>query len=248
VDLGECAAVQYYRRDLAYVHHRGFGFHADACAPGILAFLEPVRASGGLVVELGCGTGLLTRYLVDAGHRVIATDASPAMLEIARDYVPGAEIRSLVLPDDAIPATDAIVSVGHALNYLPDEPAVESALAAIAGALHPGGLLAFDVCDLEWGVARGGAPNYSWVGDDWAIVTRFSLPSPDRFVRDITTFVRSPDGSWRRDDEVHANVLLDTARLPALLAEHDVESSVGASFGDEPLLPGLRVVLGRRAG
>jgi hypothetical protein len=29
----------YYRRDLALVHHRGFGFHARACAPGILALL-----------------------------------------------------------------------------------------------------------------------------------------------------------------------------------------------------------------
>jgi hypothetical protein len=28
----------YYRRDLALVHHLGFGFHADDCAPGILEF------------------------------------------------------------------------------------------------------------------------------------------------------------------------------------------------------------------
>ena len=26
----------YYRDDLALVHHLGFGFHADMCAPGIL--------------------------------------------------------------------------------------------------------------------------------------------------------------------------------------------------------------------
>ena len=26
---------RYYRRDLALIHHRGFGFHALACAPGI---------------------------------------------------------------------------------------------------------------------------------------------------------------------------------------------------------------------
>ena len=69
----------YYRSDLALVHRRGFGFHADMCAPGILALLEPVRARGGLVLEVGCGSGLLTRYLVDAGHRVLATDASPAL-------------------------------------------------------------------------------------------------------------------------------------------------------------------------
>ena len=29
---------------------------------------------------------LLTRHLLDAGHRVIATDASPAMVELARQY------------------------------------------------------------------------------------------------------------------------------------------------------------------
>ena len=33
-----------YRADLAHVHHVGFGFHADRCAPGILAGLEPIRA------------------------------------------------------------------------------------------------------------------------------------------------------------------------------------------------------------
>ena len=59
----DAPGTPYYRRDLALVHHRGFGFHADACAPGILTLLEPVREREGLVVEIGCGSGLLTRYL-----------------------------------------------------------------------------------------------------------------------------------------------------------------------------------------
>ena len=123
----------YYRRDLALVHHRGFGFHADDCAPGILALLEPVRARDGLVVELGCGSGLLTRHLIDAGHRVIATDASPAMLELAREVAGGAEeIRRLTLPRRSDPRADAIVSVGHALSYLPNAEAIDRALVAIA--------------------------------------------------------------------------------------------------------------------
>src|ERR1700746_4055148 len=88
----------YYRDDLALVHHLGFGFHADACAPGILALLEPVRDARGLVVEIGCGSGLVTKYLADAGHRVLATDASDAMLFLARRHVSGAEgIERLVL-------------------------------------------------------------------------------------------------------------------------------------------------------
>lgn len=237
----------YYRPDLALVHHLGFGFHADACAPGILALLEPVRDRGGLVLELGCGSGLLTRHLVDAGHRVIATDASPAMVDLARDYAAGAEdVRVLALPDDPLPAADAIVSVGHVASYLDDAAAVERVLRGIAAAVRLGGLFAIDICDLEWGASRREAPNYSRVEDEWAIITRFAVPSPDRFVREITTFLRNPDGSWRRDDERHANVLPDTALIPPLLAGLGVDAVVQPSFGDETLPPGLRVIVGRR--
>ena len=237
---------RYYRRDLALIHHRGFGFHAQACAPGILRLLEPVRARDGVVLELGCGSGLLTKELTAAGHRVIATDASPAMLDLARSYVPGADVRMLVLPDDPLPAADAVVSVGHVLSYLPDEHAIDRALAAIAGALRPGGLFAIDICDLEYGQARHGTPNLGHVHDDWAIITRFSLPAPNLFVRQITTFVRGANGSWRRDDERHHNVLIDTAGVPALLAAEGVQVTMAAAFGTEQLPTGLRVLIGRR--
>ena len=242
-------ATPYYRRDLARVHHLGFGHHADRCAPGILELLRPVRARDGLVVELGCGSGLLTRHLVDAGHRVIATDASPAMLEIAAVVVPDAEgIRRVTLPDDPIPPADAIVSVGHALNYLPDEAAIDRALVAIAGALRPGGILAIDLCDLDYAEAVSGEPVFAKVADDWAIVTRRSTPAPARFVRTMTIFAREGDGTWSRDDEVHANVLLETARVPALLAAHGVDARLGDAFGEERLPAGLRTIVGTKLG
>jgi len=237
---------RYYRRDLALVHHRGFGFHAQACAPGILALLEPVRARAGLVLELGCGSGLLTRKLTEAGHRVIATDASPAMLELARSYAPGAEdVRQLTLPDDPLPPADAIVSVGHVLSYLPDEPAIGRALAAIARTLRPSGLFAVDICDLQYGQSRRDDPNDGRAGDDWAIITQFSVPAPTRFVRQITTFVPNDDGFWRRDDERHENVLIDTAQVPALLAAEHIEVTVTSAFGSERLPAGLRVLIGQ---
>jgi SAM-dependent methyltransferase len=238
----------YYRRDLALVHHRGFGFHARACAPGIVALLEPVRSRNGLVLELGCGSGLLTRELTAAGHRVIATDASPAMLELARGYAPEAEdIRPLVLPGGPLPPADAVVSAGHVLNYLPDEHAIDQALTAIARALRPGGLLALDICDLAYGQARRDAPPTARVHGDWAIIVRYSLPAPGRFVRQITTFARGGDGCWRRDDETHHNVLIDTARVPALLAAEGVHVTVAPAFGTEQLPTGLHALTGQRA-
>ena len=201
----------------------------------------------GLVLEVGCGSGLLTRHLVDAGHRVIATDASPAMLEIARETVPDAEeLRLVRLPDDPLPPADAVVGIGHPLNYLPDAESLRRALATMASSLRPGGILATDICDLEWGRARQQQPAHAQVHDDWAIITRFALPEPTRYVREITTFVRDDDGSWRRDDEHHDNVLVDTSTLPGLLATFGVQAEVGVSFGSEDLPTGLHTIIGRR--
>lgn len=199
------------------------------------------------MVELGCGSGLLTRFLVDAGHRVMATDASPAMLDIAREYVPGAEeIRRLTLPDDPIPEADAVVSVGHALSYLADESSIDCALRRIAAALRPGGVVAFDICDLEWGERRRDQPAKAWVDDDWVLVTRFSVPTPDCYVRQMTVFTRGDDGTWRRDDERHDNVLIDTATFPERFDELGVDATLGSSFGGEELPVGLRTIVGYR--
>jgi len=238
----------YYRRDLAHVHHLGFGSHADECAPGVLELLRPIRERDGLVVELGCGSGLLTRHLIDAGHRVIATDASPAMLELARGYAVGAqEIRALVLPDDPIPEADAVISVGHVLSYLADAEAIDRALVAIAGALRPGGILASDLCDLTYAESAAAFPVAGRVEEDWAILTERSSPAPDRFVRQMAVFTRNEDGSWRRDDERHENVLVDTALVPSFLGDYGVRASVESSFGGGVELPrGLLAIIGSK--
>jgi SAM-dependent methyltransferase len=239
--------MDYYQHDLALVHARGFGQHADRCAPDILDLLEPVR--GGLVLELGCGAGALTRHLLDAGYRVIATDASADMLELAWEALGGeADLRRLTLPDDPLPEVDAIVSVGHVISYLPDAAAIDRALVAMAGALRPGGALAIDICDLEYGEIRAGETNLGRTGPDWAVITEFSRPTPDRFVRDIITFVPDGHGGWRRGSEHHENVLVDTSRIPALLAEYAVDAAVDTSFGAAELPPGLRAVTGTKRG
>jgi SAM-dependent methyltransferase len=238
----------YYRADLARIHHEGFGFHADAVAPGVLHLLAPVLERDGLVLEIGCGSGLLTKHLVDAGHRVLATDASPAMLELAREHAPGvAALEPLRLPVDPVPQADAIVSVGHPLSYLDTEGEVRAAVTAMATALRPKGVVAFDICDLEWGSARRDQAPAVWFGDDWVLITRTSLPDPRTFRRDMTMFVREPDDRWRCEVEVHDNVLLETAELPDVLAAAGVDAEVLPSFGDETLPRGLVAVVGRRA-
>lgn len=237
----------YYGPDLALVHHRGFGFHAEGCAADVLALLEPLKQRQGVVLELGCGSGPLTRRLLDAGHRVIARDASPAMLDIARTTVPDVdELRQIVLSDDALPPADAIVSVGHVLNYLPGHEAIRRALTAMAQALRPDGTLAVDLCDLRWGEGHCDKPNWGMAGEDWAIISEFSLPTPDRYVREMTTFVRTEAGTWRRGHERHDNILVDTDEVPSILSASNVDARVDNSFGKFPLPDGLVAIVGRR--
>jgi hypothetical protein len=120
------------------------------------------------------------------------------------------------------------------LNDLPDSGAVRRALTGLAATLRPGGLLAVDLCDLAFGVPEGEAP-YARVADDWAIVTRFSSPRRDRFVRDITTFLREDDGRWRRSDERHDSVLRDAAQVPGWLDGTGLEAQIRPAFGTEEL-------------
>jgi hypothetical protein len=62
----------------------------------------------------------------------------------------------------------------------------------------------------------------------------------------MTTFVRNDDGTYRRESEVHENVLVGTSLVPALLAEHDVAAEIRAAFGDETLPAGLKAIVGEK--
>ncbi|MBF0326408.1 MAG: methyltransferase domain-containing protein [Alphaproteobacteria bacterium] len=94
------------------------------------------------VVEVGCGTGLLTRLLKPAiGGNWLLTDLSPAMVEAAAAAIPDAEHRVMdgEHPDLAPASADLIVSNLAAQWFLDLPQAVER----LTACLRPGGMLAF---------------------------------------------------------------------------------------------------------
>jgi trans-aconitate 2-methyltransferase len=101
----------------------------------------PPLAPGARVLDVGCGTGLVTEQLLDLAPdvHVIAVDASREMVELARDRL-GA--RAEVLCQDALALdvgepVDAIVSTA-ALHWVPSHDLLWRRLAA---ALRPGGAI-----------------------------------------------------------------------------------------------------------
>lgn len=93
---------------------------------------------GARVLDLGAGTGKLTRQLIDAGLDVVAVEPSPQMGAELSAYVPEAELltgsaEEIPLPDSSV---DSVV-VGSAFHWF-DHAA---ALAEIARVLRRGGRL-----------------------------------------------------------------------------------------------------------
>jgi SAM-dependent methyltransferase len=104
------------------------------------------------VLDLGAGTGKLTRVLVALGLDVVAVEPSERMGALLRDAVPGVRVAAgsaeeIPLPDASV---DAVVA-GQAFHWF--EPA--RALPEIARVLRPGGRLG-----LVWNVRDVSVP---WV-------------------------------------------------------------------------------------
>ncbi|WP_020616295.1 class I SAM-dependent methyltransferase [Paenibacillus daejeonensis] len=121
--------------------------------PQLDQVLAGIRGINGLdVVDLGAGTGRLSRYLASASSSYTATDLSPAMLEVlaakaaADGY--GARIKTVVADHRELPLPDAsadLVVSGWSLGYLMNaelpewQDNLDQVLAEIQRILRPGG-------------------------------------------------------------------------------------------------------------
>jgi 2-polyprenyl-3-methyl-5-hydroxy-6-metoxy-1,4-benzoquinol methylase len=98
------------------------------------------------IVDLGCGTGLLTRTLAKDGREVIGIDPSRTMLDYARRQPGSAAVTWIDGDATAVDQTgdaDLVLSSGNTMMHIStdDHPAV---LASLAGALKPGGVVSFE--------------------------------------------------------------------------------------------------------
>jgi SAM-dependent methyltransferase len=115
----------------------------------VIAQVEAWALAQGLrgreLLDVACGTGKSFLPLVERGYELTACDISPAMVAEARDKAPDAEI--IVADMRELPwngAFDLITCMDDAVNYLLDIDDLSRAIASMADALRPEGILVFD--------------------------------------------------------------------------------------------------------
>ncbi|MGP3963787.1 class I SAM-dependent methyltransferase [Nonomuraea sp. 3N208] len=119
----------------AEAYDRGF---AQLSSHTVGPLLE--RAHAARLLDVGCGTGVVTAAALALGAEVTAVDADPHMVELAARRHPYATIRQAALPD--LPFEDGgfdAVAGNFVINHVPN---TSEALRELHRVLRPGGAIA----------------------------------------------------------------------------------------------------------
>ena len=114
-------------------------------------FLRRSGINGGLVIDLGCGSGRWARELNRNGYAALGVDQSPAFIRLARTVAPRSRFVCALLLRVKLPECDAVTSIGECFNYGFDRKSGKRELARlfarVYAALRPGGVFLFDMAE-----------------------------------------------------------------------------------------------------
>ena len=116
----------------------------------LTGLLEEDGLPGGLLLELGCGTGSMTELLSQKGYDMIGVDNSEDMLEIAMDKRVDSGHDILYLLQDMrefelYGTVRAVISICDSMNYILEEEDLLQVFRLVNNYLDPGGYFIFDL-------------------------------------------------------------------------------------------------------
>jgi ubiquinone/menaquinone biosynthesis C-methylase UbiE len=165
-----------------------------------------------VVLELGAGTGKLTRVIAELGHDVHATDPDEAMLQVLERVAPG--IRTARASAEDIPLADGSVDVviaGQAFHWFD----LDTALPEIARVLRPGGR----IC-LVWNSRNEKIPWVRRLGSIIGTQEQLRDPAQALIFSELFGFVESRDFShWQTIDRKSIQDLVLSRSNVAVLDE-----------------------------
>ena len=176
----------------------------------MIALLKENGVSGdSSVLELGCGTGTVTRMLAKEGYDCVGLDMSEDMLSIASEktFEEGSQVIYTCqdMRDFEVPyEVDGMISIGDSMNYITSVPDLESVFACVSENLKKGGVFIFDLKTIHFFRDILSDNTYAQNRDDSSFIWDNCYEEKTRNnIYNLAVFVLNEDGAFDRYEENH---------------------------------------------
>jgi SAM-dependent methyltransferase len=190
--------------------------------------LKKNKIENGLVLELGCGTGSMTRRLADRGYDMIGIDYSEEMLAIARENSSD-DYNILYLCQDMrdfelYGTVAAVVSVCDSMNYILSEDELRKVFRLVNNYLDPSGLFIFDL-DTEYAYREVLGDNTIAENREEGSFIWENTYYEDEMVNEVnlTLFLPEEEDLYRRYEETHYRKAYSIEGITRLIEEAGME-------------------------
>ncbi|MBW4592786.1 MAG: class I SAM-dependent methyltransferase [Brasilonema angustatum HA4187-MV1] len=147
--MSSSSATSYEKFDepFARIYNESLGpGYNELALPTLEKLLLPYVPEGANILDLCCGTGQLSQWLLNKGYQVTGIDRSQTMLEYARKNAPNCklilgDVRFFELP----PTFHAVYSMGLGLNHILNLSELTGTFHNVYNALHSNGIFVFDL-------------------------------------------------------------------------------------------------------
>lgn len=192
----------------------------------VVELLRKYNIDKGIVLELGCGTGSVTRRIKRAGYDMIGIDNSEEMLSLAK--VQGSEGILYLLQDmtefELYGTVNAVISICDSINYVIEEEELLSVFKLVNNYLEKDGIFIFDL-NTEYKYKE-------LMGDNIIAENREegSFIWENTFYEDeaineynLTLYIRDKDNRYNRFEEVHYQRAYTIEKVKELLEKAGME-------------------------
>lgn len=197
----------------------------------------------GLVCELGCGTGRMTRMLAESGYDMIGIDASEEMLSIAREHEcsnttgkHGCSILYLfqdMREFELYGTVRAVVSVCDSMNYLLEEEDLLRVFRLVNNYLDPGGILLFDLNTVYKFRERMGEQTFCEHHKDSSLIWDNYYDADEKINEyELTLFIHEKEGLYRKYQETHYERGYELNEVIHLLEQSGMEYIMACDAND----------------
>lgn len=184
---------------------------------------------GGLLLDMGCGTGSLTELLSSRGYDMIAIDNSEDMLQIAMEKRDESGQNILYLLQDMrelelYGTVGAVVSICDSMNYLTEYDDLVKVMRLVNNYLDPGGIFIFDMNTIYKYQSMLGESTIAENREECSFIWDNHYDADTMLNEyDLALFVEEEQGLYRKHEEVHVQKAYSPETVKQAIAEAGME-------------------------